>query len=365
MKKTALYVVTLIVLVVLLGAFVALTPGSKAPVHAQTANCISGETSCLAGWAWSQNVGWISFNSTDAGAGGGPYDVSIDTSGNLGGYAWSQNVGWISFNPADLSAAPACSGATVANVNRSSGSVTGWARAMSAVGSANWNGCIELSDGSKHPTVTGLSGNATSSQGVSYNATSGILSGYAWGDLNLGWIQFSPYTNPGGGSVCISGSPCNGGGTTLNSSCTASPSSATVPTDVTLTLTTSNGTGPYRYANGTPTSGPYTLTLHNQAGPIPPIAVTDSAGNTGTAQCAFSYNPTTNLTCSLPAHATWCAIDGSGNPVPNAPNTGSANGVTSSSACSAAPTYCEFYCQSGYKLNAAKTACISASLQEF
>jgi hypothetical protein len=76
----------------------------------------------LAGFAWSSNVGWISFNSTNCdsdenGAMDNPspcnslglpvpmadYDVAVDigggsqTRGHLSGYAWSSNVGWIFF----------------------------------------------------------------------------------------------------------------------------------------------------------------------------------------------------------------------------------------------------------------------------
>lgn len=61
----------------------------------------------LAGWAWSETVGWISFSDGNAGAGGSfPYGVSIDVSsgpdrGEFSGWAWNAIVGWISFNCAN------------------------------------------------------------------------------------------------------------------------------------------------------------------------------------------------------------------------------------------------------------------------
>ncbi|MEK7077219.1 MAG: hypothetical protein AAB967_03235, partial [Patescibacteria group bacterium] len=50
----------------------------------------------LSGHAWSENAGWIQF---DPSAGG----VAIDSSGNFSGYAWGENVGWISFNCSNIS----------------------------------------------------------------------------------------------------------------------------------------------------------------------------------------------------------------------------------------------------------------------
>lgn len=51
----------------------------------------------VSGYAWSENIGWISFNSTSSG-GGIDYGVDVDIStGDFSGYAWSENIGWISF----------------------------------------------------------------------------------------------------------------------------------------------------------------------------------------------------------------------------------------------------------------------------
>ncbi|MCX6713319.1 MAG: carboxypeptidase-like regulatory domain-containing protein [Candidatus Vogelbacteria bacterium] len=56
--------------------------------------------SVLTGYAWGENVGWISLNcSNDTSCGTVDYKVVNDSNGNLSGQAWSENVGWIIFNP--------------------------------------------------------------------------------------------------------------------------------------------------------------------------------------------------------------------------------------------------------------------------
>lgn len=54
----------------------------------------------LTGYAWGENVGWISMNCSNGNSCGTvDYKVSNDGAGTLSGYAWSENTGWISFNP--------------------------------------------------------------------------------------------------------------------------------------------------------------------------------------------------------------------------------------------------------------------------
>lgn len=63
------------------------------------------------GWAWDDNLGWISmycededgniatpYTNTGIACGGFKYGVTIDENGDFYGYAWGDNVGWISFN---------------------------------------------------------------------------------------------------------------------------------------------------------------------------------------------------------------------------------------------------------------------------
>ncbi len=225
MKKYSLYIVA-IVLLAALGAFT-MSIGKQA-VHAQ------GIGTPLKGWAWSSNIGWVSFNSADNNTGTGgsgnsasAYDVAVDGSGNLTGYAWSPNIGWISFNQSDLTG---CTGTTGANVNNTSGAVTGWIRVLGAQGSTTdgWDGCVELS-GTNHPSPDTSGYQGTSTKGVtvgidSGNAnTYGRFSGFAWGGNVLGWLSFGAFSPVGGGGCTGPGcglcdpavNPlCQGGGTT-------------------------------------------------------------------------------------------------------------------------------------------------------
>ena len=126
------------------------------------------------GWAWADNVGWISFNCTDFSlCTKSNYGVSIDaTSGNLSGYAWSDNIGWISFNESELSGCPtgACKAKLAGN------SLTGWAKALSA-DNHGWDGWISLNGSSPD-------------YGVTKNGTD--FENYAWGSDVVGWINFNP-----------------------------------------------------------------------------------------------------------------------------------------------------------------------------
>lgn len=202
-------------------------------------------------------IGWISMNSKDCdtdgdgkidvdlcGVIGNPiadYGVNIPSSdGPITGYAWSEHLGWVSFNSVDLSGcSPVISPAT-----RSGNNISGGARILSIrdAGSyaGGWDGCINLSGTtatstqvwtpqgwgtfSPYPTTcppsstpwTCPSVGATCSlnigpggwqnyicrlspvpltgqpYGVTINTTSNpnTLSGYAWSS-DLGWIDFS------------------------------------------------------------------------------------------------------------------------------------------------------------------------------
>ena len=90
------------------------------------------QTQTLSGWAWSDNIGWISFS--------GPlYNVAVNSgTGEFSGYAWSDNIGWISFNATDVSGCP--SGSCAPNLNMATGIVTGWARACAGTNNGNWTG---------------------------------------------------------------------------------------------------------------------------------------------------------------------------------------------------------------------------------
>jgi len=141
----------------------------------------AGTSDNVSGYAWSENIGWISLNSTSDGS-TTSYGVNISPmtgTGMFSGYAWSENIGWISFTSADLTGCP--SGTCNAQVNWTTGKVNGWARALANGG--GWDGWIKLSDETNSFWV----GN-----GVKINTSTGEFSGYAWGSDVVGWIDFNP-----------------------------------------------------------------------------------------------------------------------------------------------------------------------------
>ena len=146
------------------------------------------------GWAWSENIGWINFSCKDcdvndngyidAGACGGDdsttdsinYGVDIINQGSIGvfsGYAWSSNVGWISFNETDLSSCPG--GACQAWLDFGTNKISGWAKVLS---DGSW---ISLRDQEDPPNE----------YGISWNQSSQEVEGWAWSDTAVGWISFN------------------------------------------------------------------------------------------------------------------------------------------------------------------------------
>ena len=116
------------------------------------------------GWAWSENIGWISFScqNTMAIGTGIDYGVDIDeVNSRLSGYAWSEYIGWISFNSADLVGCPSgSSGTCAANINMTTGALSGWARAIAPIDrplseTGGWDGWIKLSGTAQDLSVYG------------------------------------------------------------------------------------------------------------------------------------------------------------------------------------------------------------------
>ena len=102
------------------------------------------------GWAWSENIGWISMNCYNDFDGNGTlethasnpncsnsiYGVNIDLiNGPVTGYAWSKNIGWISFNSLDLTGCPV--GTCEARVNLGTKALSGWAKILN-LGENGW-----------------------------------------------------------------------------------------------------------------------------------------------------------------------------------------------------------------------------------
>ncbi len=154
-------------------------------------------TDKISGWAWSDNVGWISLNCTDVSCSSSNYGVTVNLStGNFSGYAWSEIVGWINFAPTSgFPEAPlygacvdspspitaeACNG--IGNYR-----VAGWARvvACETPGACNgWDGWIKLGE------ADGSWGTSTGTQ-VKINSSTLELEGWAWGSDVIGWISFN------------------------------------------------------------------------------------------------------------------------------------------------------------------------------
>jgi hypothetical protein len=147
------------------------------------------------GWGWSPNIGWISFNSVDAGAGGGPYEVNI-VNNDLIGYAWSSNIGWIKFG--GLSGFPA-GGSSDGNAHVSATNLLGWARACAGTATGDcstmnsrtdgWDGWIELS-GVNH-TLSYKDPSTLNNTAALFNVGSGNITGFAWGADVVGWIELN------------------------------------------------------------------------------------------------------------------------------------------------------------------------------
>lgn len=134
----------------------------------------------MSGYAWSSNIGWISFNNTN-GSGNVNYGVHKAPDGRLcgndtcsvpAGYAWSPNIGWIQFG--GLSGFPTGDGTQTINAKINGNNLQGWAKALSADGNG-WDGWISLSG---------------SGYGVNFDSSTGRFSGYAWGSDVVGWVSF-------------------------------------------------------------------------------------------------------------------------------------------------------------------------------
>ncbi len=147
----------------------------------------------ILGWAWSENIGWISFNNS-SGGGGVNYGVNVGTNGDLSGHAWSENIGWISFNQADTGAPPSddpCGAACIANaspsgqIGKSDVYLSGWARALSH--NASWDGWIRFDHSQANPVKID---------------DKAVFKGWAWGGDVVGWLSFNCANYPEGVGSC-------------------------------------------------------------------------------------------------------------------------------------------------------------------
>ena len=185
-------------LAVAVSAAFSLSAGRPVATHAASGSNVSG-------FAWSETVGWLSFNNSSDGS-VQPYGVSVDTSaiasggtGAFSGQAWSENLGWISFDRAMTgnppSNDPGNGSGPIAAVDWSTGKVGGWARvisgcqAMTGVPAAF---CTGASAGAMAGGWDGWISLSGSNYGVTIDKTTGKFGGYAWGSDVVGWLDVAP-----------------------------------------------------------------------------------------------------------------------------------------------------------------------------
>jgi|GEM_PF-1828323 len=143
----------------------------------------ASSTDNVYGNAWGASdgngIGWVVLNNctSPGNCSGVDFGVKINASGDFFGEGWSSNYGWVDFQ--GRSPFPCPGGAPHVNlatlVANGSAPVTGFAHIYSAGNGDNyWDGCI------------GMSGNGW---GVTLNSN-GSLTGFAWGDEVVGWVQF-------------------------------------------------------------------------------------------------------------------------------------------------------------------------------
>lgn len=102
--------------------------------------CPNGDASgILTGYAWNDNLGWISFCGNDSLC--SDYGVTIDASGDFHGWAWNDVTGWISFN-CDGTGGPECANPYLVSTSWSPGAV-----ASGTIESAVFD--TQLADGAK------------------------------------------------------------------------------------------------------------------------------------------------------------------------------------------------------------------------
>ena len=154
-----------------------------------------------AGWAWSSNIGWISFNCINdtPPCQNSDYGVNLTPATmNISGYAWS-DVGWISFEPTGAtppayshnfsshcqSAGADCISSTdcIACYNPDDGKVYGWAQIL-ALGDDGWISLSCDNDDICGTSNYGIHINNSKFRGWAYNGSDNA-------STSIGWISFN------------------------------------------------------------------------------------------------------------------------------------------------------------------------------
>lgn len=171
------------------------------------------------GSAWSEGVGWISFNNcsspTNCNTSTIPsHGVTLDIKTNrVNGTAWNANIGIISFNPSEWGSCPPNAGGCNLSNFQNDWAEGGWARAISVVSkgttnSGDWDGWISLGrngvyDANIDKNTSVNMNDADFSSNTVYTIDNNS-NGHWWGSDVVGWIDLNPVggqpydTNPGG-----------------------------------------------------------------------------------------------------------------------------------------------------------------------
>lgn len=126
----------------------------------------------LVGYAWSDNIGWISLScANDDSCTDVNYGFFVDAEGVVTGYGWSDNIGWVSAESGDIAGCPTAPCTPTLSANE----LTGWFKTLAGgtSQSGGWDGWIRLS-------------------GPSYGVirlSDDRLYGYAWGSDVVGWVD--------------------------------------------------------------------------------------------------------------------------------------------------------------------------------
>ncbi len=176
--------------------------------ESMTSSLSGNETGLVGYWKFNEGSGGTAFDSSPSNNNGSiqgaswvtypDFGVNIGLDGNITGYAWSSNIGWISFNPAGpYPQAPNYSGTVDIYGDLSGcgerGWICGWARACSVFQSGCSGLMIPASERGGWDGWIFLGPHGSPADGVRLNdvGTHFDLRGYAWADEPIGWINFS------------------------------------------------------------------------------------------------------------------------------------------------------------------------------
>ncbi|MDD5043112.1 MAG: thrombospondin type 3 repeat-containing protein [Patescibacteria group bacterium] len=145
------------------------------------------------GWAWSENVGWVSANNCDLATNtcaGPAYGVKIAADGILSGWMWSENVGWICVGAtcADYGATPEAQTAA-AKADTNIGDISGWAKVIAYPASEGWISLRKMALDLDAPIYGAKMAFAINEQPL---ISKGDFYWWGWAPWDIGWVDFGP-----------------------------------------------------------------------------------------------------------------------------------------------------------------------------